>query len=184
MTVTIEAVKKHGTATSEETDFEAIFHEHWPRVFGVLCRLTDDPDEAQDLALEVFCRLYQQPPAQNNNAQSIGGWLYRVATNLGYNALRAWKRRARYEQQAGVQALESENASDPAEAAERRIERQHVRHTLAQMKSRSAQLLILRHSGLSYAEIAAALKLSSSSVGTLLARAEQEFEHLYQKLER
>jgi RNA polymerase sigma-70 factor (ECF subfamily) len=47
------------------------------------------------------------------------------------------------------------------------------------MKPRSAQLLILRHSGLSYAEIASAIEVSPNSVGTLLARAEREFEEQY-----
>jgi RNA polymerase sigma-70 factor (ECF subfamily) len=40
-------------------------------------------------------------------------------------------------------------------------------------------LLVLRHSGLSYAEIAVALGLAPGSVGTLLARAETEFELRY-----
>jgi RNA polymerase sigma-70 factor (ECF subfamily) len=50
---------------------------------------------------------------------------------------------------------------------------------LRQMKERDAQLLILRHSGLSYREIAAALDVAPGSVGTLLARAEAEFEQRY-----
>ena len=56
-----------------------------------------DADEAQDLALETFWRLYSSPPRRTEN---VGGWLYRVALRLGYNALRAtnagdgmsWKR--------------------------------------------------------------------------------------------
>ena len=40
-------------------------------------------------------------------------------------------------------------------------------------------MLILRHSGLSYKEIAATLGLAPGSVGALLARAEKEFERLY-----
>jgi RNA polymerase sigma-70 factor (ECF subfamily) len=41
--------------------------------------------------------------------------------------------------------------------------------------------LILKHSGCSYAEIATALGIAPGSVGTLLTRAEQAFEQLYQK---
>jgi RNA polymerase sigma-70 factor (ECF subfamily) len=47
------------------------------------------------------------------------------------------------------------------------------------MKKRSAQILILRYSGLGYAQVAAALGLNPNSVGTLLARAEREFERHY-----
>jgi RNA polymerase sigma-70 factor (ECF subfamily) len=51
------------------------------------------------------------------------------------------------------------------------------------MKPREAQLLILKHSGCSYAEIAAALRIAPGSVGTLLTRAEQVFEQRYRKEE-
>ncbi len=36
------------------TDFEAIFLEHWPRVYGVLLRIVGDHAEAEDLALEAL----------------------------------------------------------------------------------------------------------------------------------
>jgi DNA-directed RNA polymerase specialized sigma24 family protein len=51
------------------------------------------------------------------------------------------------------------------------------------MKPRSAKTLVLRYSGLSYAEIANAIGVSPNSVGTLLARAEREFEQQYRALE-
>ena len=157
--------------------FEANFEEHWARVYELIFRLTGDRHEAEDLALEAFWRLYSRPPRSNQN---LAGWLYRVATNLGFNALRAQKRRARYEAQAG--RVEMENAAaDPAEEAERAEERRLVRETLIKMKPRSARLLTLRYSGFNYAEIASLLDLSPNSVGKLLARAEQEFIQMYDK---
>ena len=62
--------------------FETIFLENWPRVYGLLFRLVGDQAEAEDLALETFMRLYQRPPV-NNPALNLGGWLHRVAVNLG-----------------------------------------------------------------------------------------------------
>ena len=72
---------------------------------------------------------------------------------------------------------------DPAQQVEKTQDRQQVRMALARMKPRSARLLLLRHSGLSYAEIAAALEIAPGSVGTLLARAEDEFEREYRRQE-
>jgi RNA polymerase sigma-70 factor (ECF subfamily) len=190
VTITIDHVKRNPVVSVNETtaDFEAIFQQHWPRVYGVLFRLTGDPDEAQDLALEVFWRLHQRLPTggdrqnpSSHTGQALGGWLYRVATNLGYNALRAAKRRTHYEQEAGALALETDTPPHPEAQVEQAQERRHVRRALACMEPRSAQLLILRHSGLSYAEIAAALSVAPGSVGTLLARAEKEFEKCYEK---
>jgi len=54
-----------------------------------------------------------------------------------------------------------------------------VRGVLASMKPREAQLLLLRSSDLAYREIARALGVQAGSVGTLLARAEREFERRY-----
>jgi RNA polymerase sigma-70 factor, ECF subfamily len=159
-------------------DFDALFQQHWERMCSVLFRMLGDWHEAEDLALETFMQLYQKPPAQENN---LGGWLYRVATNLGLNALRARKRRQRYEEEAGAWLLESDPSQDPASVIERTQERQRVRIALGSMKLRSAQVLVLRHSGMSYAEIAGAIDVSPASVGTLLARAEREFEQLYRK---
>src|SRR5258708_40015570 len=95
---------------------------------------------------------------------------------LGYNELRAARRRERYELQAGHEALELNTSPEPSRQVEQKQERAQVRAVLAGMKPRDAQLLILRHSGFSYREIADALDVAPGSVGTLLARAEEEFE--------
>ncbi|MCL5951680.1 MAG: sigma-70 family RNA polymerase sigma factor [Chloroflexi bacterium] len=158
----------------ETTDFQSLFFQHYALVYRVLFRVVGNKEDAQDLALEAFWKLWQQSPAQLENP---AGWLFRVATRLGYNALRAAKRRERYELETARQALES--GQDPDRAVERADERRRVRGVLERMTERDAQLLVLRYSGLAYKEIAAALDISPNSVGTLLARAEEAFEKLY-----
>lgn len=162
----------------DERAFEAIFHEHYARVYAILLRLTGDPYEADDLAAETFWRLWERPPARSVN---LAGWLYRVASRLGYNALRGNRRRDRYETEAGQDALENRPAADPAHVVEQRQARARVRDILRQMPMREVQILILRHSGLSYKEIAVALEIATGSVGTLLARAEARFEELFNR---
>jgi RNA polymerase sigma-70 factor (ECF subfamily) len=167
------------SAVADSENFEATFLEHWHKVYGIVFRLVGDKAEAEDLALETFWRLYQNPPSRSEN---LCGWLYRVAVNLGFNALRSQKRRTRYEEEAGTLALENNLPSNPADEAEILERRREVQEVLGQMKPRSAQLLVLRHSGLSYAEVAAAVKVKPSSVGNLLARAEDEFVKIYGRL--
>jgi RNA polymerase sigma-70 factor (ECF subfamily) len=53
---------------------------------------------------------------------------------------------------------------------------------LASIKPSSAQLLILRTSGFSYKELAAALDVKMSGIGTMLNRAEEEFRKRYSAL--
>ena len=160
------------------TDFENIFHTHWSGVYAVIYRIVGNHAEADDLTLETFLRLHQRPPG---NPDNISGWLYRVATNKGLNALRSQKRRGVYENEAGKMILDRSSPPNPAVIFERQEERQRVRQALSKMKKRSAKILILRYSGFSYAEVAASVGVRPNSVGTLLARAEREFERHYRE---
>jgi len=177
MTVTSNNIKVG--AQSFTQDFETIFSEQWSQVYGVIFRLVGDKAEAEDLALETFWQLHRNPPSKREN---LNGWLYRVAVNLGLNALRARKRRTRYEEEAGSLTLDTNRGAEPEIEVERAERRREVQAVLVRMKPRSAKLLVLRHSGLSYKELAAAIKVKPSSVGKFLARAEDEFERIYRQL--
>jgi RNA polymerase sigma-70 factor, ECF subfamily len=164
-----------------QADFEALFGRYWAHVYRVVRRLVSDPAEAEDLTLETFVRLYQRLPIQDADFQ-LGGWLYRVAANLGLQSIRAFKRREGYELRAGEFALEETHTEHPEKTVIQNEEEALARQALAQMNERSAQLLIMKYSGLSYKEIASTLNLAPSSIGTLLLRAEREFETCYRAL--
>jgi RNA polymerase sigma-70 factor (ECF subfamily) len=172
-------LKPHGARVSAA--FEALFMEHWARVYRLLYRLVGDPAEAEDLAVETFVRLYQRYP-QRDNEFNLGGWLHRVATNLGLHSIRSWKRRERYEMSAGKYALEDTPEDQPALILAQEEERRLVRLALSRMDERQAQLLIMRHSGSPYKEIAKTLELAPTSIGPLLVRAEKEFAKKYRAL--
>ncbi|HMB22450.1 MAG TPA: sigma-70 family RNA polymerase sigma factor [Anaerolineales bacterium] len=161
--------------------FESLFREFWSPIYRLLTRLVIDPAEAEDLALETFFRLYQRYPKPDEDFNTLG-WLFRVATNLALQSIRSFKRRERYELTAGKGALEEAPENRPAEIFARNDEQRLARLALAQMNPRQAQLLIMRHSGMAYKEIAAALNLSPTSIGPLLLRAEHDFEKRYRAL--
>src|ERR1044071_3784950 len=73
-----------------EPDFERVFTENYARVVGVLFRLVGDHTRAEELANEVFWKLYRHPLAPDVNLRA---WLYRTATNLGIDVIRASTRR-------------------------------------------------------------------------------------------
>lgn len=176
-----ETKRAESAASKFEAKFEALFLEHWAAVYRILRRLVSDPAEAEDLALEAFMRLYRQNQKQAE-IQNAGGWLYQVATRLGLNSIRDWKRREQYELAAGRYALEQTPQLSPADILAQEEEHRQVRLVLARMNERQAQLLILRHSGFSYKEIASALNLAPASIGPLLVRAEREFKKQYRTL--
>jgi DNA-directed RNA polymerase specialized sigma24 family protein len=100
--------------------------------------------------------------------------LYRTATKLGIDALRASGRRRQYEEAAGEAGQEGA-ADSPLDDLLRDEKCRRVRAVLASIKPIQAQLLLLRISGLSYKELAEALDVKMSGIGTMLNRAEEEF---------
>ncbi|MCU0484522.1 MAG: sigma-70 family RNA polymerase sigma factor [Anaerolineales bacterium] len=176
----MNSTPRNGEIAGAKPTFDELFQAYWERVNGVIYRLVGDVDDAEDLALEVFWRLHTQ--MQSRRAPDHpGAWLYRSALNAGYNALRDRRRRRAYEESAGRLILESQ-ITDPSQVAEQEQQRQWVRQALSALPKRSARLLVLRHAGCSYAELAQVLQVAPGSVGTLLARAEREFASRYRAL--
>jgi RNA polymerase sigma-70 factor (ECF subfamily) len=162
-------------------EFEALFVKHYPQIVAVLRRIVGDHGRAEDLASEVFLKLYRQPLAQDSDS-NVGGWLYRTATNLGIDALRAAARRNSLEQAAARESTHEKTADNGFDQIARSQRAQRVRTVLAEIKPPQAQLLFLRASGHSYKELSAALGIEFVSVGTLLVRAEMAFEQRYREL--
>jgi RNA polymerase sigma-70 factor (ECF subfamily) len=174
--MTTEAWLINPAATRPETDFDTLFLAHYDGVYRLLYRIVGAREEAEDLAQETFLRLARQR-FRAGQEHNVRAWLYRVATNLAYNALRGEARRTRRQER-----FTHENGADeldPTQAALLVDEQAAVRHTLASLSEKQSQLLLLRHAGLSYRELAATLGVARGSVGTLLARAEAAFEKAY-----
>lgn len=159
----------------DEAAFEQLFLRYYHLVYRVLFGLFADSQQAEDTAQETFVSLLHNPPQLVEQA-TLSAWLCRVALNRGYNVLRSQRReRARLERLA-----EPNEAFDPYSGLLRAEERAHVQALLAEMPERQRDLLLLRYSGLAYAEIAEVLTIAPGSVGTLLARAERAFSAAYQ----
>jgi RNA polymerase sigma factor (sigma-70 family) len=165
-----------------EAEFETIFREHYGRILCVTRRVLQTDSEAEEVCADVFLRLYRSGPGVAVKGP-VGGWLYRTATRAAIDALRA--KRRRWEEPEDDDAIQ---AVDPGEGPLTQLLRRErvgeVRAVLAKLKVEKAQVLLLRHSGLSYREIAEAMQVDILSVGTKLARAEAEFSSLYRRRQR
>jgi RNA polymerase sigma-70 factor, ECF subfamily len=159
-----------------EANFRTVFLQHYARIVGVLMRLLGDRSHAEEVANDAFWRLYRQPALQIDG--NLGGWVYRTATNLGIDALRAAGRRRQHEATAAGIAQEPHKPG-PLDDLLREEKCRRVRSILASIRPAQAQLLILRTSGLSYKELADALQVRMSGIGTMLNRAEEEFRTRY-----
>jgi RNA polymerase sigma-70 factor (ECF subfamily) len=168
-----KALAEMGTAEAP-FDFEAFFYAKYDRTARGIARVIRDPARAEELAVEVFWKLWRRPRAHGEKA---AGWLYRVAARTALNELRRQARSSRCESLAeSPQALPT-----PEQAHAAAEEQKHVRLVLAAIDPRKAELLLLRGSGLSYEELAAALDVNPKSVGSLVSRASQAFRKEYVK---
>jgi RNA polymerase sigma-70 factor (ECF subfamily) len=146
-------------------DLEQVFRSAYPRVVAVAARVLGNRHEAEDVAQEVFLTFGRSAVP----AGEAAGWLSVAAAHTALNHLRTGRRRTSREEAVGVGDTV---APDVAETVVGRDERRRVRAALGRLPRKQAVALVLRHSGLSYAEVAAALELSPGSVGTIVRRAE------------
>jgi RNA polymerase sigma factor (sigma-70 family) len=166
------AARKDGAVVSTppsraavRSDLEQVFRAAYPRVVAVAARVLGSRDEAEDVAQDVFLA-YGRSSVPAGEAP---GWLSVAAAHTALNHLRSGRRRtAREEATAGRDIA----VPDVADEIVTRDERRRVRAALAELPRTQAVALVLRHSGLSYAEVATALDLSPGSVGTTVRRAE------------
>jgi RNA polymerase sigma factor (sigma-70 family) len=155
------------TASSEDEAFEALFTAEYARVVGIANRVLADPHEAEDVAQEVFIDFHRLHSASAGYAPA---WLHRAAAHASLNRLRGSRRRQKREVAHALQ--EGDRTLDPQKQAEVNEDRRHVRAALGRMAPKPAAVLVLRASGLSYAEVAQALGVGIGQIGTLLRRAE------------
>ena len=166
--------------------FEALFSRFYPELYGLVYRVLGDAMETEDTLQEVFLKLADEADLQARPDAEIGAWLRRVGLNLAFNRLRSARRaRARLDrigrlERRDQEPTDSELASPPGVVI-RVEERAAVRRALAEVPERQRECLLLRHSGYSYAEIAATLGIAIGSVGVLLARAERAFRTHYRR---
>src|SRR5687768_13675330 len=157
--------------------FDALFRELRPRLFGLAYRVLGDAGESEEVLQEAFLRLSRDPVLSRPDDE-VAAWLGRVCMNLACNRRRsAGRLAAREEHVARLEPIG--HGADPAVAVLQREDQAEVRRALAELPERQRECLLLRHSGYSYAEIAATLEVAIGSVGVLLARGEKAFREKY-----
>jgi RNA polymerase sigma factor (sigma-70 family) len=148
------------------SDLDEVFRRDYRLVVGVAARVLGSRDQAEDVAQDVFLSFGRSsvPPARAR------GWLCVAAAHTALNLLRSGRRRAVREE--AVAAGHDDVVADVAEAVVTLVDRERMRDALARLPRKQAVAVVLRHSGLSYADVAAALDLAPGSVGTTVRRGE------------
>ncbi len=152
-------------------DFDALFDDVYPRLHRYCLRMAADADIAEDAAQEAFVRLLDH--RVRGELPGLKAWLFKVATHILRDRAKVEQNRARLLE---VNPVLPGSHSTPDEELERRERVRRVRRALARLEERDRTLLLLREEGFTYREVAGAIGVQASSVGTLLVRARHRFE--------
>src|SRR5579884_1114662 len=168
--------------TKESTwSFEQIYDDYKTPIYNYVYHLVGNREQADDLTQDTFVKAFRALPRMDRSLK-LSAWLYRIATNTAYDALRRrrliswlpWQEMDR--QPVGWDSGDPQDGigtSDLVNAALRRMPR-HYR----------AALLLYTQEGFSYAEIARTLNIAESGVKMYLSRARHSFREHYRALEQ
>jgi len=170
-----------GTVADVRLSFDEAFVAHHRVVYRYAYALTRDRGLAEDVAQEVFVRLHQHLEAAQRDGL-LRAWLLHVTSNLSRNALRGLSRARSREGSFVARMLQTIKPPMPDDELLRQAEISEARRALAKIKEPMRSCLLLKHEGLSYREIAAAIGVNESNVGSLIARARREFIRVYGKI--
>ena len=146
---------------------ETLVRRHLPRMLGLARRMLNDASEAEDVAQDVFLRVWREAPRWKPGAAKFETWMHRVALNLCYDRLR--RRREKTDPDAGVMVADTAPIASEVWLERQRAARVHA--ALAQLPERQRAAIALVHfQELSNIAAAAALEVSVDALESLLAR--------------
>ena len=166
----------------DTTSFELLLQRYRSPLINFLYRMIRDREQAEDLAQEVFLRVYRAREEYVPSAK-FTTWLFRIATNLALNSVRDNRHR---KMEVSIDAPITADAEDgdekPFEVADKHpdIEQHLVEEARKKMIRRAieklpekqrAAVLLHKYQELDYGEIAKILSCSESALKSLLFRA-------------
>ena len=160
--------------------FEELVERYQSRVLSVLYNALGQREEAEDLAQEVFLRIYRARHGYQPTAK-VSTWVFTITHNLASNAARSRRKRrtvaldVRESGPLGARPQEQlVRASTPTASGElRRGEAAElVRQAVAKLNERQRMAVLLnKFEDMSYAEIAHAMGMTPKAIKSLLSRA-------------
>jgi RNA polymerase sigma-70 factor (ECF subfamily) len=174
----------------DDEAFNQLVQTYQDRLVGLFSHLIGDRESAEDLAQDVFLRIYRSRERYTPTAR-FSTWLFRIANNVASNSRRAAGRRKEVPLSVNdsgplgprpqEKLLADKSALMPARQADKREMRRIVQEALNELNDRQRMALLLhKFEGMSYEDIAHSMELTTQAVKSLLSRAR---ENLRLKLE-
>jgi RNA polymerase sigma-70 factor, ECF subfamily len=171
----------------DDSAFDYLVQKYRRPIINFMYRMAHNPGAAEDLAQEVFLRVYRSRASYEASAK-FTTWLYRIATNLGMNYVRD-TRHERPENTMNLDVPDEETGQTPdladkqpniEEEILRRERLKAIREKVEALPERQKMAVLMhKYQQMDYRQIAEVLKLSESATKSLLFRA---YETLRQQL--
>jgi RNA polymerase sigma-70 factor (ECF subfamily) len=168
-------------AAGDESAFTFLVEKHNRPLIHFLYRMVHNQAVAEELAQEVFLRVYRARDSYRAEAR-FTTWLYRIATNLAVNHARD-TRHERSAQTVYLDAPDEETGTTPDVADDEPSVEQRLmkdermtairNHVMALPERQRMAVLMHKYQGMDYRQIGDVLKLSESATKSLLFRAYQ-----------
>jgi RNA polymerase sigma-70 factor, ECF subfamily len=160
--------------------FQELVELYQHRLVAVMHHLVGNAEEAEDLAQEVFLRIYKVRHKYRPQAK-FSTWLFTIANNLALNVLRSRQRKPSIPLNLRDSGPLGHNSADklvrdgerqPVERMQERELAALVQQAISQLNERQRMAVILnKFEDMNYAEIAEVMELSTKAVKSLLSRA-------------
>ena len=158
--------------------FEELIERHQSLVAGTVARMLGSNSEVEDIAQQVFIRVWKSAGLYTPRAK-ITTWLLKITRNLVFNELRRTRRRAQVPIQTEPDAAEiplkdETNPTPDASLLENELQ-EAIEKAITELPERQRMALVLRrYEELNYEQIADILDLSVPAVKSILFRARTE----------
>lgn len=163
---------------------EQIYRDYKKPVYNYIYRLSNDPNQAQDVTQQTFLKILTDPGL--SDVENIKSYLFTIARNHLYDT---WKKKKEsLEDDAGIDIPASADEAELSEELAKQQTRQAVIYCVQNLTDKFRELMILRYmQDLSIQEIASITHLSQSDIKVSLLRARQQFDrgltqHMYLKI--
>ncbi|RPI58040.1 MAG: sigma-70 family RNA polymerase sigma factor [Planctomycetaceae bacterium] len=162
----------------DEKAFDELVERNTGKIHALVFRFLGDPSHVEDVAQEVFLRVYRTAARYTPTAK-FSTWLYRIAANLSFNVLRSRGKSHMVSLDAGGddddgyhRDVPDDSHPSPSENLSRQELRQKIADAVNQLPENQQIAIVLnKYENKSYEEIAAVLGCTSMAVKSLLSRA-------------
>ncbi len=172
-----------GLKRGDSGSLERLFNIYKDKVFNTAISYVQNAEDAEELTQDVFIEAFRSIEKYKGDS-SLSTWIYRITVNKSLDFIRYTKRKKRFavitnlfNPQTGEQKFDATDFVHPGTELDKKEQSVYLFKALEKLpENQKSAFIFSKIEGLSYAEISEVMKVSISSVESLLFRAKQNLK--------